>query len=211
MTGPSSIEFVKMEGIGNDYIFIDALDHTSATARLVLERGLNPRWIQQISDRHYGVGSDGVVAIVPPVNGRNQARMQMWNADGSPSAMCGNALRCIALYMHIKLGLDGLVVESETADHACQVHDYDSGSGSAIVRIDMGAPRFEAALIPFTGAGQAVTSRIADVALLQEIPIQLPASGLAYQASLVSMGNPHCVIFCPDADAIDLQTVGPLL
>ncbi|MBX7056568.1 MAG: diaminopimelate epimerase [Leptospirales bacterium] len=186
------IEFVKMEGTGNDYLFLDT--------RRVPAPAFSPAEISFLSDRRRGVGGDGLVLIGP--SARAAGRMQMWNADGSSSAMCGNALRCIALYLARDLGCDDLTLESDVGLHQAHV---DREHNQA--RVQLPPPSFAAQTIPFL-------SEQSDAPLHLSGPLitaTLQAAGRNYEALLVSMGNPHAVIFVEDVEAIAIEEIGPLL
>ncbi|HHT02525.1 MAG TPA: diaminopimelate epimerase [Firmicutes bacterium] len=175
-----------MHGLGNDYILVDGTrDGWQGVADL-------PGLARAISDRHLGVGSDGLILILP---GRDHPfRMRMFNADGSEGEMCGNGIRCFARYLY-DYGLSkdrrqvietkaGLIVTELVGD---------------LVRVDMGEPRFERGQIPMTGPETA-----------QVIEEQMATQGVAYRCTAVSMGNPHCVTFVDDISAVPLDQHGPL-
>lgn len=185
-----TVKFIKMQGIGNDYVFVDQSKASTPVQP-------NTEWIRQIADRHFGVGADGFVLIEK--SNKAAARMLMFNADGSHSVMCGNALRCIGLYIFEQTGQLEFNLQSEIGLHAVRILEGVQGQGHASIEINQGPPIFAADLIPFRQAG---TEPITD------IKIQLK-DGSSYRATILSMGNPHCVIFVDDADAIDLQKVGP--
>ncbi len=192
-----------MEGAGNDYVFFDQRAGVGYAP-------LSPAEIRAISDRRTGVGGDGVVLIAP--SDRALARMVMFNADGSSSAMCGNALRCIALHVHQQTGETDFLIESSVGRHRARVLSGDP----AWIEIEMPAPRFAAAEIPFDPArtGASPVRPVGPHAALLDTPIRISAAGLEREvraALLVSMGNPHCVLFVDDADAADFERLGPAL
>ncbi len=183
------IPFTKMEGLGNDYVYIDGGKVDIADP---------PALAREISNRHFGVGSDGLILILP--SDIADVRMEMYNADGSRSEMCGNGLRCVGYYArkHGLVETDGMVVETgagilpltvveETSDHC------------ALVRIELGVPRLERLEIPMTGAAGRVI----------EEAIEL--DGVPFDITAVSMGNPHAVAFVEDAAAFPLSRFGPVL
>lgn len=185
------IEFTKMEGAGNDYVYLDFLEAAPAD--------LSATQIAAISDRHFGIGSDGVVQILP--SSRADALMRMWNADGSESSMCGNALRCVAFYTARKLGRSQLTLESKTGLHSARI--LESSGVSSIAEVAIAAPAFEASRIPvlpehlgLSGEGPFFDFSVPHV----------PGKG-----SLVSMGNPHLVIFVDNPAAVVLEKTGPAL
>lgn len=199
------IDFVKLEGTGNDYVYLDL---RSAGPRPDLA-WLSPELIRTLSDRRRGVGSDGVIVIAAGDEADEAARMFMWNADGSPSAMCGNGLRSLAWFVGRDSGRSEFVVRSAVGRHRARVLEMNAHSGR--VEIEMGAPQFDAATIPFRP--ELVPGYAAAGGPHLEVPFQPPpaiqAEGLVF--STLSMGNPHCVIFVPDADRAPVAALGALL
>ena len=182
------MRFIKMHGAKNDYIFVDtfsqrAPDHPQKLA-------------VQISDRHAGVGADGLVLIEPSATA--DARMRMWNADGSEGQMCGNALRCIVHYLNERQDVAKKAWRIETGHGILQGEVLEDSSE---VRVEMGVPVLKAALIP--------TQLNGDPPLDQ--PIALAETDASFFVSSVSMGNPHCVVFVPELSDTLVQTVGPQL
>ena len=170
------MRFTKMHGIGNDYVYVNCFAEPTPTDPAKLS--------QQISDRHFGIGSDGLILIGP--SDKADARMRMFNADGSESEMCGNGLRCVAKYVHdhgiarkpklaIETGRGVLTVELEVTD--CK---------ASRVRVNMGEPILEAAKIPTTLPGNPPTNA------------ELRIEDTRFQATCVSMGNPHAVLYVGD-------------
>ncbi len=187
------MRFTKMQGTGNDYIYVDCF------AQPVPERP--PELARAVSDRHFGVGGDGLVLICPSdsasPSGNIDAKMRMFNADGSESEMCGNAIRCVAKYLY-----DHNIARRKTLkiESASQVFTLELSITDALVdrvRVDMGEPILEAEQIPTTLAGNPV----ADVSLT------LPDRDL--QITCVSMGNPHCVTFVDEITDELVHSVGP--
>ena len=182
------MKFTKMQGIGNDYIYVNCLEESvpdpSGTAR-------------KISDRHFGVGSDGLVLILP--DEQADFRMRMFNADGSEAEMCGNAARCVGKYIHDR-GLsekEEIRLMTGAGLKILQLKVRDGLTES--VRVDMGEPILEAERIPTTLTG------------LQVINTPVEALGETYSATCVSMGNPHAVLFVDDADGFDVHGVGAVI
>jgi diaminopimelate epimerase len=180
------VKFVKMEGAGNDYIYVNGFEEKVADPSLLA---------RAISDRHYGVGADGLILILP--SDEADVEMRMWNADGSESEMCGNGIRCVGKYawerglarktpMRVKTGAGVLTLEL-----------YPDGGRVDRVRADMGIPVLERGKIPMRGPG----GRVVDE--------PLEAAGETFRVTAVSMGNPHCVIFVDDVDAVPIATWGP--
>ncbi|MEQ9364659.1 MAG: diaminopimelate epimerase [Leptospirales bacterium] len=212
-----AINFIKMEGTANDYVFIDQLSPASGSSG-VWPGALDPdspaggELIQRMADRHRGVGGDGVVFIRPARDSRAAARMRMYNADGSPSAMCGNALRCIALFVHASGGASEFLLESDVGLHAVRMLEYDAAAMAGRFEVDLGAPIFAADRIPFLPA-EAVSHRGDGVSeVLHDVRLASNQTGLPVPPAVVlSMGNPHCVLFLEDADQAHLEILGPLL
>ena len=182
------MKITKMQGLGNDYIYIhcaeDQIPDPAALAR-------------RISDRHFGVGSDGLVLILPC----DQAdfRMRMFNADGSESEMCGNASRCIGKYIHDRGLSDKEEIRLMTGAgiRILKLNVKDGKTQS--VRVDMGEPELEASRIPVLMPDGRVIDAPAEV------------KGQTFRMTCVSMGNPHAVIFVEDADSFDVHGYGATL
>src|SRR6478735_764779 len=167
------MRFTKMHGLGNDYVYIDLFRDRLPSPPESVARA--------VSDRHFGVGSDGLILIGPSEVA--DARMKMFNADGSESEMCGNGLRCVAKFVHDHGIARKPTLKLETGRGVLTV-DLEVKDGKAVrVRVNMGEPILEAAKIPTTLPGNP--------------PIDAPLSvgGFNFKVTCVSMGNPHCVIF----------------
>ena len=182
----SKRKFYKMHGAGNDYIYFDCFDaplyNPAAAAK-------------KLSDRHFSVGGDGVVLILP--SNVADAKMRMFNADGSEGKMCGNAIRCVGKFLYEVRGLKKNVITVETRSGVKTLGlSVRSGKVSAVT-VDMGRAELDPAKIPALFEG----SRAVDV--------PLTVGGVAYKITCVSMGNPHCVVFGGDPDRIDLEKLGP--
>lgn len=178
------MRFTKLHGCGNDYVYVDCfrqpLPHDPAALSRV------------ISDRHFGVGADGLILICP--SERADARMRMFNADGSESEMCGNGVRCVAkfVYDHGLVRKPSLTVETGRGVLALELEV--AGGKVRQVRVDMGEPILEASRIPTTLSGS------------PPLNVPLEVGGHTLMVTCVSMGNPHCVTF---VDAItDTQVLG---
>jgi len=180
------MKFTKMHGAGNDYIYVNAMQ----------EQVLNPSEIAiRISDRHFGIGSDGLVLIM--TSDCADFRMRMFNSDGSESEMCGNASRCIGKYVFDKGLTDKQSVTLETKA-GIKVLDLTVIDGKVnTVRVDMGEPILEPVNIPMDFPG--------DYAI--QVPITV--RGKEYLLNGVSMGNPHAVIFTEGIEALNLPVIGP--
>ncbi|HAN99612.1 MAG TPA: diaminopimelate epimerase [Planctomycetaceae bacterium] len=171
------MKFTKMHGAGNDYVYVDCFRERFPADPAELAR--------RIADRHTGVGGDGLILICP--SDRADARMRMYNADGSESEMCGNGIRCVAkfLYDHGIAAKERLSIETGAG---ILTLDLEIRAGRAErVKVDMGAPVLEAARIPTL------------LSAPQAIAVPLEIGDRTFEATCVSMGNPHCVLFVPEA------------
>ncbi|HZS14896.1 MAG TPA: diaminopimelate epimerase [Candidatus Dormibacteraeota bacterium] len=177
------MRFEKMHGLGNDFIVVDDRERQPVDW---------PALARRACQRHLGVGADGILLI--QVSDVADLRMRLFNADGSEAEMCGNGIRCVAEYVAVH-GISGDRVVWETG--AGEV--VTERLGEDLVTVDMGAPRFAPAEIPFDS----------DAAEVLDHP--LSAGGTTLRVSLVSMGNPHCVAVVDDVDAFPLAEIGPLV
>ena len=172
--------FVKMHGLGNDFVVFDARERAI---------DLSPAKARAIADRHFGVGCDTIV-VIRPGGAEVDASIQFFNADGSESESCFNATRCVARLLFEERGLARVKLSTKGGILTC------SDTGKGLVMVDMGPPRLEWRQVPL--AGEVDTA---------DFPLEV--GGATLQASAVSMGNPHCVIFVPDAQKAPLTTLGP--
>ena len=213
------MKFTKMQGLGNDYVYVDCTKEELAAPSDIA---------RAVSDRHFGIGSDGLILIKPSKVA--DFYMEMYNADGSRSAMCGNGIRCVGKYVY-DFGLtDKLDVSIETAAGIKYLNLRVLGSQVAEVRVNMGAPIFEPELVPTTlNATRKIKSNGIDLAAplseksdksaadmdmaQKEVPVVLDASltvdGNEYRVSCVSMGNPHVITYVDDERAVDIEKTGP--
>lgn len=183
------MKFTKMHGLGNDYVYVNAFE----------ERIDDPRALAAaISDRHFGVGSDGLVLICPSETA--DFKMLMYNADGSQGEMCGNASRCVAKYVYDHGMTDKTVVTLETLAGIRTLHIALRDGKADTVRVDMGAPQTACEQVPcLLGRGVVTRARI-------------EAEGRAFEITPVSTGNPHGVIFLTEqVETFDLNRYGPAL
>ena len=188
------MQFIKMQGAGNDYIYVDCLD-----GHFTEDPGQVAR---AISDRHFGVGGDGLVLIHP--SQQADARMQMFNADGSEAEMCGNAIRCVAKYLYEESIVSKQQMTIETACEDLKLELRADNKHVYGVRVDMGCPVLEAEKIPTLLAGNPVVD--------QAISLEMAPAGLeALRVTCVSMGNPHCVIFVEKATDDLVLGIGPFI
>lgn len=190
-----SIPFKKMHGIGNDYIYIDALGGTSPC---YLEESKLPDLSKKISERHFGVGSDGLILILPSSDA--DFRMRIFNADGSEAKMCGNGIRCVGKYVY-DLGFTSkkeLRIDTASGIKRLTLETEDNVVENVIV--DMGSPFFKRKEIPCYGEGE---DRVEDE--------PLKAYDSTFLINGISMGNPHGVIFVDKVDDFPIELYGPVL
>ncbi len=183
------LRFTKMHGAGNDYVYVNCFG----------ERVANPSALARvISDRHFGVGSDGLILVMPSKTA--DVRMRMFNADGSESEMCGNGIRCLAKYAydHGICKSRDIRVETGAGEKLVTLQVHDGRAVSA--RVDMGVPDLHRGAIPMNG-------KLHDLA----VNVPLKVLGRTYSATCISMGNPHCVIFTKNVDAVALEQIGPVI
>jgi diaminopimelate epimerase len=181
------MRFTKMHGIGNDYVYVSTFDQPAPS---------NPEKLAiAVSDRHFGIGADGLILIMP--SERADARMRMFNADGSEGEMCGNGVRCVAKYIreHGLVTEDRVTIETGRGVLALDLEMADDHVRR--VRVDMGTPIFDPARIPTRLGGRPPV----------EAPLRMDGRELAVTA--LSMGNPHAVIYVDDAAAFPLEALGP--
>ena len=186
------MRFAKYHGLGNDFVVVDLRSADPAAAAAIQ----SPANVQAVCDRQFGVGADGVLAILPATGA--DARMRVLNADGSEAEMCGNGIRCVVEELHARGGIakDEMAIDTGAGRLVCERRDGG-------VTVAMGAPRLARAEIPMTGPG---TERCVDQ------PIEIIGHPTR-RLTAVSMGNPHAAIFLDsDADLRDLaETIGPRL
>ena len=183
--------FTKMEGLGNDYVFVNCLEEKIAKPAEVAV---------QVADRHFGVGGDGLILIKKATNKEADFQMEMYNADGSQAEMCGNGLRCVAkmIYDHgLKKDKDLTI---ETGAGNLTVHLTVKGGVAQLVEVDMGKPILTRAEIPMLGEG--------DNFIAQDVQLE---DGVTFEVTAVSMGNPHAVIFTEDTENFPVHKYGPFL
>lgn len=180
------MKFTKMHGIGNDYIYFNCFEETVE----------NPEELSiRLSDRHFGVGGDGIVLIMPSETA--DFRMRMFNADGSEGKMCGNATRCIGKFVYDKGLTDKTRITLETLS-GIKILDLDVKDGAVEkVTVDMGKANFRAAEIPVISESEEVVEQ------------ELTVGDRTDRITCVSMGNPHCVIFTDGIDSLELEKIGP--
>ncbi len=193
--------FVKMHGIGNDYVYVDCINQPLPRDPPALSRA--------ISDRHFGVGSDGLILICP--SDKADACMRMYNADGSESEMCGNGIRCVAKFVYDNGIARKPALTIETGHGVLGLDLHVEGGLVKQVRVAMGEPILEAAKIPTT----LHVPRVIDYPLLYRPDdpkcAWFHSAGLDPRLTCVSMGNPHAVLYCKHVARVPLESIGPLL
>ncbi|MGL5786438.1 MAG: diaminopimelate epimerase [Bacteroidales bacterium] len=181
------LQFTKMQGAGNDYIYIDGFKEKVTDYRKAAIK---------LSDRHYGIGSDGLVVILPSES--CDFRMRMFNADGSESEMCGNASRCVARYVYEKGLTDKTSITLETGAGTIILNLNLKNNLVEDVTVDMGEPVLTPSLIPVVSEK--------DIILNEEIEL----ADRIWRMTCVSMGNPHTVLFTSNIKDLNLPVIGPL-
>ena len=181
----ATLPFVKMHGIGNDYVYVDCFAHRVADPAALARR---------ISPRRTGIGSDGLILICPSTVA--DCRMEMYNADGSRGEMCGNGIRCVGKYAaeHGLSAANPLRIETDAGIKIVQLAARNGGVTQ--VTVDMGAPVLDGPRIPVAAEGRVI-----------DAPLEV--AGQSYRVTCVSMGNPHCVVFLPEVEQLDLERLGP--
>ena len=183
----NKFKFTKMHGAGNDYIYVNCFEEKvediNATAK-------------KVSDRHFGIGSDGLVLICP--SDKADFRMDMYNSDGTQAEMCGNATRCVGKYVHDKGLTDKTEITLETlAGIKILKLNLDENGKVDTVRVNMGSPELVPRNIPINS----------DLDRFIEQPVEV--DGKEYRVTGVSMGNPHAVTYIDDVDGLDIEKLGP--
>lgn len=180
------MKFTKMQGLGNDYVYVNCFE----------EKIENPPAVARyVSDRHFGIGSDGLIMINPSEVA--DFEMEMYNADGSRGEMCGNGIRCVAKYVYDYGLTDKTQISVETLG-GIKYLDLTVKDGKVVlVKVDMGKPELKSDLIPIISENEKVIDE----------PIEV--DGQVYHMTGVSMGNPHTVIYVDDVKNLDLEKIGP--
>lgn len=182
----TKLQFTKMQGLGNDYVYVDCTKKKLENASEVAVK---------VSDRHFGIGSDGLILI----NASSVAdfEMEMYNADGSRGEMCGNGIRCVAKYVYDYGLTDQTHISVETLG-GIKYLDLTVKEGCVRqVRVDMGRPMLCPTEIPVIANGESVI----------DMPIEV--DGTEYRMTAVGMGNPHTVVFVEDVDGLEIEQIGP--
>ena len=188
------MKFTKMHGIGNDYVYVNCfqeqINHPEEVAR-------------RVSDRHFGIGSDGLILIKP--SDRADFEMDMYNADGSRGAMCGNGIRCVAKYVYDYGLTDKTHISVATGSGVKELELMIENGKVARVKVDMGEPGLLASQVPVVSEND---PQICPDEKVTDCPVGV--GGKEYRMTCVSMGNPHCVVQVENVDAMEIQKIGPL-
>jgi diaminopimelate epimerase len=186
----SFVKFTKMQGAGNDYVYINCFEESVP----------DPRQLAiQVSNRNFGIGSDGLILIMPSQSA--DVRMRMFNSDGSESEMCGNGIRCVAKYAFDHGIVTKKEITAETGAGILTLQLFTGNDGKVErVRVKMGPPRLTRAEIPMTGE---------EASLVVAQPLNILHT--TFDITAVSMGNPHCVIFVDDVEQFQVEKYGPLI
>ena len=180
------MKFTKMHGIGNDYVYVNCFQ----------EKVDNPSEVTKfVSDRHFGVGSDGLILIKPSQIA--DCEMDMYNLDGSQGAMCGNGIRCVAKYVYDYGIVPKTTLRIATKSGIKELNLTVENGKVSLVRVNMGSPILEASKIPV----------VSDQSQAVNQPIKV--NGHTYYFTGVSMGNPHAVVYLDDVDNLDIEKIGP--
>lgn len=182
------MKFTKMQGCGNDYVYVDGgAEQIPAQDK--------PALVRRLSDRHFGIGGDGVIFINPS----NEAdfEMEMYNADGTRAEMCGNGIRCVGKFVYDKGLTDKTDITVISAGKVKYLTLFTKDGKVETVKVNMGAPELAAALVPV----------VCDKEQAVDEPVSV--QGREYRMTCVSMGNPHAVVFMDDVESLNIEAVGP--
>lgn len=180
------MKFTKMHGAGNDYIYINCFEETVKDPEKLAIK---------VSDRHFGIGSDGLILISP--SDKADFKMNIYNADGSEGMMCGNGIRCVSKYVYDNGMTDKDEISVETRSGVKLIKMNVENGKVVSARVNMGEPILEAEKIPTKFDGENVVRQ------------KLTIDGKEYEVTCVSMGNPHCIVYVDDVKNIDLEKIGP--
>lgn len=187
-----NIEFTKMQGTGNDFVVLDCVAHPE-----YLELALHPVYAKKMCDRHYGIGADGLVLVLP--SNIADTQMRIINSDGSEAEMCGNGIRCFARFVYEQGIVSKEIMTVETlAGVLVPRMIVDENGNITGVEVDMGEPILDCAGVPMAWEGQAVS-------------VPIPVEDKEFIVTAVGMGNPHCVTFVDDLSTFPIEHWGPLM
>lgn len=177
------MKFTKMHGCGNDYVYVNCFEETVKDPSKVS---------QAVSDRHFGIGSDGLILICPPDSPENDCKMRMFNADGSEAEMCGNGVRCVGRYVYDRnvVRKNPLRIETLAGVKVIEVHTNEKGEAE-LLTVDMGEPVLAPDKVPVIG--EVSDSKVQGVKAVMDL--KLSSQGKDFVFTCVSMGNPHAITF----------------
>ena len=180
------MKFTKMHGLGNDYVYVNCLKETVE----------NPSELARfVSDRHFGIGSDGLILIRP--SEKADFQMDMYNADGSQAEMCGNGIRCVGKYVYDYGLTDKTEITIDTLAGIKNLKLTVENGKVSLIRVNMGSPILSSRQIPVLWEGETAVN----------IPVEI--RGRQYHMTCVSMGNPHAVVFMDNVKELDIERIGP--
>ena len=184
------MKFTKMHGCGNDYVYVNGFKEK-------MEDEKKPQWVRKISDRHLGIGSDGAIFINPST--KADFEMEMYNADGSRSEMCGNGIRCVGKYVYDYGLTDREEITVESGGTIKYLKLFLRKGRVEEVQVNMGAPILECSKVPVLSKEETMISQ----------PVYIPELDKVYNLTCVSMGNPHAVVFMEQISDLELEKIGP--
>lgn len=186
------LNFTKMTGLGNDYIYVDCTDGTKLKNI--------PEMAKKLSDRHLGIGADGLILIDKSDNKQSDFKMRIFNSDGSEAEMCGNGIRCVAKYIHDHnlSNNDKIAIETLAGIKKVKILENDEGECNEAI-VDMGEPIFQDKNIPY------------NVYEPFNKDLDINVEGEKMRFTVVSMGNPHAVTFVEDLDDLQIEMCGPII
>ena len=180
------LNFTKMHGCGNDYIYFNCFTQSIE----------NPEELSiRLSDRRFGIGGDGIILVCPSEVA--DAKMRMFNLDGSEGKMCGNGVRCVGKFLYDYNMVDRDEVKIETLSGIKNLRAYRTNGEVTSLRVDMGQAELSSEKIPV------------NIKMDRVINTPVIIGGNEYKITCVSMGNPHCVVFCDEVEGLDLEKIGP--
>ncbi len=182
------MRFTKMQGAGNDYVYVDCISQ-------FIPENERPALARYVANRNFGVGSDGLICIC--TSDKADFRMDMYNADGSRSPMCGNGVRCVGKYVHDRGLTDKEIVTVETGAGVRTLWLHVKDNRTESVRVCMGRAEFAPEKIPAAASGESFIDQSVEV------------EGELFRVTALSMGNPHAVVFVEDTERVDIARLGP--
>lgn len=192
------MKFTKMHGLGNDYVYVNCFQETVDDPVEVSKL---------VSDRHFGIGSDGLILIKP--SDIADFEMDMYNADGSRGKMCGNGIRCVAKYVYDYSLTDKTQISIATGSGIKYLDLTVENGKVTLVKVDMGAPILVPEQIPVALEKTGLVESSGDLSSTSAVGIPLLVDDDVYTMTCVSMGNPHCIVCVDDVDGLEIEKIGP--